>query len=398
MSLKGYSLSFMLLCVIGLFAMLSTSLVNPLLSIFSKSLGASGATIGLSVIGYWVARVLLEIPSGFISAKYGYYWPMTLGLVFTALGTLWMAFVTDWIGLFFARALQGIGAPLFFAVSMTMVVNMFGSDKRGSAMGLFQGVEFGGTILGSSLSGIIITQYGFYGGFIISTVMCIFAVLLILAPQVRKDALALPKSKIPKITDITKVFSNKTLLIVSFATFAEFIMSNGVIYTMYPLYAKDSLGLSLTEIGLIQGVRSAGYVLALLTMGSISDRVGRKPVLIAGMASTAVIIVSLGYVSGIFPIAGFIFLLGATTGTIWIICPVLASESVAPEFRGAAIGVYRTFFDLGSIVGPIIIMWVLTVYGSIYCFYVASAFLIITLIPCFTLKETKSTKSNDLVH
>lgn len=64
----------MLLSVIGLFAMLSTSLVNPLLSIFTKSLGATGATIGLSVIGYWVARVLLEIPSGFISVKYGYYW------------------------------------------------------------------------------------------------------------------------------------------------------------------------------------------------------------------------------------------------------------------------------------------------------------------------------------
>jgi MFS family permease len=261
--------------------------VNPLLSIFAKSLGASGATIGLSVIGYWVARVLLEIPSGFISAKYGYYWPMTLGLVFTALGTIWMAFVTDWIGLFFARALQGIGAPLFFAVSMTMVVNMFGSEKRGSAMGLFQGVEFGGSILGSTFSGMIITQYGFYGGFIISTLMCLFAVLLILTPSVRKDALALPKTKVPKISDISKVFSNKTLLIVCFATFAEFIMSNGVIYTMYPLYAKDNLGLSLTEIGLIQGVRSAGYVLALLTMGSISDRIGRKPVLIAGMASTA---------------------------------------------------------------------------------------------------------------
>lgn len=47
-------------------------------------------------------------------------------------------------------------------------------------------------------SGIIITKYDF-GGFII--MMCILAVL-ILTPQVRKDALALPKTKAPKISDI----------------------------------------------------------------------------------------------------------------------------------------------------------------------------------------------------
>jgi MFS family permease len=222
--------------------------------------------------------------------------------------------------------------------------------------------------------------------------MGLLAVIFILTPQVRNGAQALPKTKIPKISDIFKVFTTKPLLIVCLAIFAEFIMSQGVIYTMYPLYAKENLGLTLTEIGLIQGARSAGYVLAMLTMGSISDRVGRKPVLIAGMVSTAVLVVILGYISGVFPIAGLIFILGATTGTIWIISPVLASESVAPEYRGAAIGTYRTFFDLGSIFGPLIIMWVMTAYGSIYCFYVASALLIITLIPILTLKETRSTR------
>ena len=177
MSLKDYKLSYVLLCVIGLAAMFSVSLINPLLSIFAKEIGAVGVMIGFSVAGYWIARVLLEIPSGFISAQFGYYWPMLLGLILTTVGTFWNAFVTDPFQLILARAMQGLGAPLFFAVSMTFIVNMFSTEKRGAAMGIFQGVEFGGSILGSTFSGYLITLLGFKGGFFLSTALCAIAVI-----------------------------------------------------------------------------------------------------------------------------------------------------------------------------------------------------------------------------
>jgi hypothetical protein len=60
---------------------------KPLLSIFAKEISAVGVMIGFSVAGYW-CEVLLEIPSGFISARYGYYMPMW-GLSDTA-GTFWV--------------------------------------------------------------------------------------------------------------------------------------------------------------------------------------------------------------------------------------------------------------------------------------------------------------------
>jgi len=135
-----------------------------------------------------------------------------------------------------------------------------------------------------------------------------------------------------------------------------------------------------------------------LTMGSIRDRIGRKPVLLAGIASTAVLVVALGYVGSMWGIAVIIFALGATTGTIWIISPVLASEAVDPQHRGAAIGAYRTFFDLGSIFGPPIMTYVLTAYGPIYCFYLASATLLVSLIPSLTLKETKPAEKTLTAH
>lgn len=390
MSLKDYKLSYVLLCAIGLAAMFSTSLVNPLLSIFAKEIGAVGVMIGFSVAGYWVARVLLEIPSGFISARYGYYLPMVAGLVLTTVGTFWNAFVTDPYQLIFARALTGLGAPLFFAVSMTFIVNMFSAEKRGAAMGLFQGIEFGGTILGSTFSGYIITALGFQGGFFLSTALCAIAVLLLaLPPNVRQESAAMPKLPSMKLSSLPKVFKNKILIIVSFATLMEFVLSSGVIYTIYPLFAKENLGMSLTDIGLIMGARSLGYVIAMLVMGSIADRIGRKPVLLFGMASTAVMAVVLNFASGLLMTSAVLFCLGITTGAIWIVCPVIAAEAVEPENRGAAIGTYRTFFDLGSIFGPIIMTYVMGVYGITTCFYLSAVLIAIAFVPCLKVEETK---------
>ena len=391
MSLKGYRLSYVLLCVVGLAAMFSVSLINPLLSIFAKEIGAVGVMIGLSVAGYWIARVLLEIPSGFLSARFGYYWPMLLGLILTTVGTFWNAFVTDPYQLILARALQGLGAPLFFAVSMTFIVNMFSADRRGAAMGIFQGVEFGGSILGSTFSGYLITMLGFQGGFFLSTALCAMAVLLIALPRnVRHESASMPPIPAMKLSSLPKVFKNKILIIVSFATLMEFILSNGVIYTVYPLFAKETLGMSLTDIGLIMGARSLGYVIAMLVMGSIADRIGRKPVLLFGVASTAIMTVVLNFASGITMTAAILFIIGITTGAIWIVCPVMAAEAVEPENRGAAIGTYRTFFDLGSIFGPIMMMYVAGIYGTSSTFFLAAALLAVAFVPCLKITETKT--------
>ncbi len=91
--------------------MFNVSLINRLLSIFAKEVGAVGVMIGFSVAGYWITKILLEIPSSFISAKFGYYLPMFLGLILTTIGTFWNAFVTDLIQLILARAMQDLGAP-----------------------------------------------------------------------------------------------------------------------------------------------------------------------------------------------------------------------------------------------------------------------------------------------
>jgi len=387
---RGYSATYFLLCAVALLTMFSTSLVMPLLPIFAKGVGAAGVYIGLVVAGYWISRIVLEVPSGFISSKFGYHLPMSVGLLLTAVGSVLCAFAANPVTLILARALMGLGAPLFFAVSMTLVVNLFDADRRGGAMGLFQGIEFMGTVVGSAFSGYVVSLFDFRASFLLSAALVSAALLvLFVPPNVRRRSRAQVAGSAPSLSSMKAVFSNRNLLIVSSAVFAEYVMSNGILFTIFPLYADERLGLPLTSIGLLMGSRGIGYVVALLTMGTLSDRMGRRPVLLFGLVATAPVVIALNYATSFALLAVVIFTIGITTGAIWIVSPVLAAEAVAPSQRGAAIGTYRTFFDLGSILGPIIMTAVMGRWGPSPCFYLASALLLANAIPTLKIGESR---------
>jgi len=399
MLLKGYSASYYLLCVVAFLSMLSIMVTNPILSLFAEEIGATGVWIGYAVSGYWISRVVLEIPSGYVSSKFGYYKSMVFGLALTVMGNIMLVFVNNPVHLVFVRAVNGFGAPFFFAVSMTFIVNLFGAEKRGTAMGVFQGIEFIGTIIGSAVSGKLVQELGWQGGFMVALALSVAALLLfVVPPYIRREIVRGPTSKPLTMREIFGVLKNKTLLIMAAATVAEFIMTNGLIITIVPLFTRGTLGFSLADVGYVMGARSLGFVVAMFTMGSISDRIGRRPVLMFGLTATAIMVVVMSFFYTFFTLAAVICVIGFTSGAIWIVGPVISAEAVDSSQRGAAIGAYRTFFDLGSVIGPILMTAVMSGYGVKYCFYIAAALLLVNVPLTYMIEETVKTEGAVMAH
>jgi len=399
MLLKGYSASYYLLCVVAFLSMLSIMVTNPILSLFAEEIGATGVWIGYAVSGYWISRVVLEIPSGYVSSKFGYYKSMVFGLALTVMGNIMLVFVNNPVHLVFVRAVNGFGAPFFFAVSMTFIVNLFGAEKRGTAMGVFQGIEFIGTIIGSAVSGKLVQELGWQGGFMVALALSVAALLLfVVPPYIRREIVRGPTSKPLTMREIFGVLKNKTLLIIAAATVAEFIMTNGLIITIVPLFTRGTLGFSLADVGYVMGARSLGFVVAMFTMGSISDRIGRRPVLMFGLTATAIMVVVMSFFYTFFTLAAVICVIGFTSGAIWIVGPVISAEAVDSSQRGAAIGAYRTFFDLGSVIGPILMTAVMSGYGVKYCFYIAAALLLVNVPLTYMIEETVKTEGAVMAH
>lgn len=389
MSSREFRTPYILLCAVGLLTMVGSSLVNPLLSIFSKSLGASGLYIGLAVAGYWISRVFLEIPSGFILLRVGYYRLMVFGLLLIALGNLLCSFVSTPIQLILARILSGLGPPFFFGVAMTYVINVSGAEHRGGAMGLFQGIEFLGSIVGSMMSGYTISILGFRSSFLLSSLIVVGALLMLIPLSGLRARSRASEAPPISLSSMREVLGSGNLLIACCVIFSEFILTQGVLFTVFPIYANEGVGLSLTEVGLLMGMRSIGHVVSVPIMGTVSDKIGRRPILIFGLAASSLLALALNMASSFLPLAILMFLLGITTGAIWIVSPVIAGESVSEPLRGVAIGTYRTSFDLGSVLGPIIMSSIMNDYGIPTCFYLSSALLLANLIPALRIKERR---------
>ena len=399
MSLKEYGASYYLLCIVAFLSMLSIMVTNPILSIFAKEIGATGVWIGYAVSGYWISRVVLEIPSGYISSKFGYYKPMAFGLLLTVLGNILLVFVNNPLHLVLIRALKGFGAPFFFAVSMTFIINLFDAEKRGRAMGIFQGIEFIGQIIGAGLSGAMVENLGWQGGFVLAMTLSLLALILfVVPPYIRKETVTGPTKEPLKVSEVLGVLRNQTIIIIAIATLAEFIMSTGLLMTIIPLYANETLGFSLGDVGYIMGARSIGFVIAMFTMGAISDRLGRKPVMLFGLSATSILVIVMSFFTSFISIAAIIALIGFTSGAIWIVGPVITAEAVDPMKRGAAIGAYRTFFDLGSFIGPILMTAVMTEYNVRSTFYLASGLMILTIPLVIRLRETRRLSDEVIAH
>jgi len=124
-------------------------------------------------------------------------------------------------------------------------------------------------------------------------------------------------------------------------------------------------------------------------MGAISDKFGRKPVLLFGLTATSILVLVMSFFTDFISLAIIISVIGFTSGAIWIVGPIISAEAVEPVKRGAAIGAYRTFFDLGSFVGPILMTAIMTKYNVKTTFYIASGFLFIVIPLVTRLHETK---------
>jgi MFS family permease len=256
-----------------------------------------------------------------------------------------------------------------------------------------------GQIVGATFSGRIVDSLGWQGGFMTALALSAGAFLLfIVPPYIRKETVHGPTTQPLKIVDVLSVLKNRTLIVIAGVTLAEFIMTSGLINTVLSVYAKDSLGFTLSEVGYMMGARSIGFVIAMFTMGHFADKIGRKPVLLFGLIGTSLLVILMSGFTTLLSISGVIAVIGFTSGAIWIVGPVVSAEAVTAEKRGAAIGAYRTFFDGGSLVGPIIMAALLADYGIKPCFYLAAGLMLATVPLVLMIKETGGSKGEDIAH
>jgi MFS family permease len=133
-----------------------------------------------------------------------------------------------------------------------------------------------------------------------------------------------------------------------------FWLRGGLVNTLVPAYAFDRLHLSQDSIGVGLAIAVLATVAVTSHAGYVADR-GRleRPVIVAAAALLTAVVAAMAFAPGQWALFGLLALFGVATGYLLTIPQVMLVAWTAPQFRGRAVGSYRTATSLGLVIGPL---------------------------------------------
>jgi MFS family permease len=258
-------------------------------------------------------------------------------------------------------------------------------------------LEFIGSLIGAPIGGFMVEANGCRAVFVVASILLVvsFSVAFLSKTLRRNDAVNAELTSMLGMTKVLPSRRNWNLTVVYVDTFSRMLIWTGFVGTFFPFFVNLELGISVELIGLIVSMRTLGIIVATAASGRLSDRFGRKPVVVVGLmveagslcahslASTFEALTLIGLVEGL----GF--------GMVLTAVMVMLSEVAPAKYRGGAIGVDRTFMSLGGLFGPLLFMAVYELYGSVSAFFLGALIFLINLALMLTVKLPQAAKINE---
>jgi MFS family permease len=328
----------------------------PVLALFAQSLGAGPERIGLVVSVSTMTGVLLKLPAGALSDIYGRRVLMQVGVLAFALPPFAYPLITDLDLLIGLRFIHGLATAIFAPSALATVADLY-RERRGTALGWYTASTQAGALLGPVLGGWLIYATGFSTTFMTAGVFgclgLLFFFSLHLSPpphSAREQGFQAVLAEMWK--GFRLVWRNKRVLVTSVTDGAKMI-ANGALMAFLPIYGLV-VGLNPGEVGLLFGVQGVTSLFSKPVMGRASDRVGRRPLILIGLAICAGTFILIPQVSN------FSFLLALAAGFGFGEAVVSSSTSALvadlSELKtlGAGMGMQGTISDIGHASGPLL--------------------------------------------
>ena len=390
LGLKSYPGIYFELLFVGFTLVMGMALSTAFLPIFAEELDPSGALVGFVVSAWFLSRIFIELPSGVLSDRLGKRKLLIIGLVLSA-GGAFICYITPSIYLLIVgRALWGLGTAIYFIISTELILDLFDSNRRGRAVGTFQGVEFIGSFIGAPIG-------GFMAGIIGYKMVFLFAVLLILCSSsaaiiskgLRKIGIKPRGRSGLSIKGIFSSLRNWGLTVTCINSFTKMFIFQGIANTVFLIYLNYQLRISVELIGIIMSLRTIGNIIANVTSGYLSDKLGMKPTIIAGITIESICF----YLYTLFPFFEALLPVGFFEGFGWGIAfaslTVMMYEVAPIKLKGSAIGMYRTFMDIGGFLGPPFFMFIYSSMGSYITFLSVITILALNIALLLTMRVHK---------
>lgn len=334
--------------------------VVPLIG--SQEFKIASTTVVVSfIVSFGVVKALSNLISGHLADRYGRKHLLVLGWLVGLPVPFMIGWGPSWGWVIAANALLGINQGFAWSMTVIMKVDLVGSKSRGLAVGLNECAGYVSVGLTAFLTGYLAERYGlrpepFYLGIGYTALGLILSILLV---RDTRDHVGLEISHHGAPAEALSFwqifrrasFGDRNLFAASQAGLVN-NLNDGMSWGIFPLFFT-AFGLSVQRIGVLKAVYPMVWGVLQTATGPLSDRWGRKGLIVAGMwvqAGGLLLVAVTEHFGGWFVAS---VLLGIGTAMVYPALIASVSDASHPSWRARSLSVYRFWRDLGYAIGAL---------------------------------------------
>jgi MFS family permease len=336
----------------------------PLIGEEDFGLGSRAAVLSF-IVAFGLAKAFTNLAAGGLAARVGRRRLLILGWALALPVPVLIALAPTWGVVVAANALLGINQGLAWSMTVVMKIDLVGPRRRGLALGLNEAAGYGGVAIAAAASGWLASDLAARDVLVVAGGVIAVGALVVSALFVRDTAehVALEQHGAQTGADERPPSLRESLVRASWrdpglraCSQAGLVnnLNDALAWGLIPLYMAAH-GASVGEIGLIAGLYPGVWGVAQIATGAWSDRIGRKPLIVAGMLVQALALGLLALTDGAVTGAALAaVVLGLGTALVYPTLIAAMSDQVSPVARAPVVGVYRFWRDAGYVVGGLV--------------------------------------------
>jgi len=332
----------------------------------TQQFGLSSTTAVLSFIAsFGLSKALINVAAGAVADRVGRRRVLMVGWLLGIPVPVLILVAPSWGWVVAANLLLGANQALCWSMTVNMKIDLVGPARRGLALGLNESAGYAAVGLATLAAAAAAAAYGlrsgpFGLGIGIPIVGLALTVVLVRDTSghvaAETEQLGGPQSPPPPRSGLGNILAfvswrDRDLFACSQAGLVN-NLNDGMAWGLFPIFLSRA-GLTLGAIALITAAYPLSWGVLQLGTGSLSDRLGRKPLIVAGMAVQGVALLAMVKVQGEGLWLAAAIALGLGTALVYPTLLAAVSDVAHPSWRASAVGVYRMWRDLGYVVGAL---------------------------------------------